>query len=209
MARSTRRRPSSSMGPRSAAVQVQPNGSLGPIYQSYNFAATHYLQRIDERYTAGFFGHLKFNDHAEAYTEFMFMDDNTRANYAPAGLFLGAGFATSGTPPLRDGNFYTNCGVGGFGNPGSNPYLTASEFGTLCSPGSAFPRWGADCHSSGAGRYPIADRPSQYRGRTPRRHLCAHHVSRCVRRARGNRAGLELRFVHHLRPDSVQRLPHQ
>ena len=130
-------------GAQTAAVQVQPNGSLGPIYQSYNFAATHYLQRIDERYTAGFFGHLKFNDHAEAYTEFMFMDDNTRANYAPAGLFLGAGFATSGTPSLRDGNFYTNCGVGGFGNPGSNPYLTASEFGTLCSPGSAFPGGGA------------------------------------------------------------------
>src|SRR5580692_8014992 len=91
-----------------APGQVAPNGSIVPYYQSYNYAASHYLQRIDERYTAGFFGHLKFNDHAEAYTEFMFMDDNTRGNYAPAGLFLGAGFATAGTPPLRDGNFYTN-----------------------------------------------------------------------------------------------------
>jgi iron complex outermembrane receptor protein len=121
-----------------APGQVAPNGSIVPYYQSYNYAASHYLQRIDERYTAGFFGHLKFNDHAEAYTEFMFMDDNTRGNYAPAGLFLGAGFATAGTPPLRDGNFYTNCGVGGYGNAGMNPYLTASEFGTLCAPGSPY-----------------------------------------------------------------------
>jgi iron complex outermembrane recepter protein len=125
-------------------AQVLPNGTLnttGP-YQTYNFAGSHYLQRIDERYTAGFFTHLKFNDHAEAYSEFMFMDDNTRGNYAPAGLFLGAGFATSGTPALRDGNFYTNCGVGGFGNAGMNPYLTASEFGAFCGPTSGFNQGG-------------------------------------------------------------------
>jgi iron complex outermembrane recepter protein len=116
--------------------QVQANGDLGPFYNSYNYAATHYLQRIDERYTAGFFGHLKFNDHAEAYTEFMFMDDSTRGNFAPGGAFLGSGFATSGTPPLRDGNFYTNCGTGAFGNSGMNPYLTQNEFNTLCNSSS-------------------------------------------------------------------------
>ena len=125
-------------------AQVLPNGTLnttGP-YQTYNFAGSHYLQRIDERYTAGFFAHLKFNDHAEAYSEFMFMDDNTRGNYAPAGLFLGAGFATSGTPALRDGNFYVNCGVGGYGNAGMNPYLTTSEFGSFCGPTSGFNQGG-------------------------------------------------------------------
>ena len=121
-----------------APSQVGANGDLVPYYRSYNYAASHYLQRIDERYTAGFFGHLKFNDHAEAYTEFMFMDDNTRGNYAPAGLFLGAGFATSGSPALRDGLFYVNCGTGGYGNAGMNPYLTASEFGSLCAPGSPY-----------------------------------------------------------------------
>jgi len=121
-----------------APSQVGPGGDLVPYYQSYNYAATHYLQRIDERYTAGFFGHLKFNDHAEAYTEFMFMDDSTRGNYAAAGLFLGAGFATSGSPALRDGNFYVNCGTGGYGNAGMNPFLTASEFNSLCAPGSPY-----------------------------------------------------------------------
>ena len=125
-----------------AVGQVSPTGTLTDYYQSYNYAATHYLQRIDERYTAGFFGHLKFNDHAETYTEFMFMDDNTRGNYAPAGLFLGAGFATSGTPALRDGNFYTNCGTGKYGNPGMNPYLTSSEFASLCSPNSVYVQQG-------------------------------------------------------------------
>jgi len=118
--------------------QVSATGSLVPFYQSYNFAATHYLQRIDERYTAGFFGHLKFNEHAEAYTEFMFMDDNTRGNYAPAGIFFSSGFATAGTPPLRDGNYYVNCGVGGYGNAGMNPYLTPSEFSSICTPGSPY-----------------------------------------------------------------------
>ncbi len=119
-----------------APSQVGPTGDIDPFYQSYNYAATHYLQRIDERYTAGFFGHLKFNDHAEAYTEFMFMDDNTRGNYAPAGAFLGSGFATSGSPALRDGNYYTNCGSGAYGNSGMNPYLTSNEFDTLCNPSS-------------------------------------------------------------------------
>jgi iron complex outermembrane recepter protein len=121
--------------------QVTPGGTIGNFYDSYNYASTHYLQRIDERYTAGFFAHLKFNDHAEAYSEFMFMDDDTRGNYAPAGLFLGAGFATSSTnggPAIRDGEFYTNCGTGAYGNAGMNPYLTSSEFNTLCTPGSPY-----------------------------------------------------------------------
>jgi outer membrane receptor protein involved in Fe transport len=119
-----------------ATQQVSPDGTLVNRYQRYNYAATHYLQRIDERYTSGFFGHLKFNDHVEAYTEFMFMDDETRGNYASAGAFLGGGFAADPVTGFRDGNFNVNCGVGGFGNTGMNPYLTADEFGKICSPTS-------------------------------------------------------------------------
>ncbi|GAC1454933.1 MAG: TonB-dependent receptor [Steroidobacteraceae bacterium] len=118
------------------------SGDLVGRYRRFNYAASHYLQRIDERYTAGFFGHLKFNEHVEAYTEFMFMDDETRGNYAPAGIFLGSGFATAGTPAIRDGNWYVNCGVGAYGNAGMNPYLTQSEFGSLCGPGSTFNQGG-------------------------------------------------------------------
>jgi iron complex outermembrane recepter protein len=119
-----------------ASDQVDANGNLVKKYNLYNYAAAHYLQRIDERYTAGFFGHLKFNDHAEAYTEFMFMDDDTRGNYAGAGMFLGSGFASDATG-LRDGNWNLNCGTG-FGSAGANPFLTAQAYGVLCSPGSQF-----------------------------------------------------------------------
>jgi iron complex outermembrane recepter protein len=115
-----------------SSVQVDANGNLIPKYQRYNYAATHYLQRIDERYTAGFFGHLKFNDHVEAYTEFMFMDDDTRGNYAPAGMFLGSGFAVDNNG-IRDGNWYVNCGTGGFGNAHMNPFLTSNAYNTLCT----------------------------------------------------------------------------
>jgi len=126
-----------------SSVQVSAAGTLVPKYQRFNYAASHYLQRIDERYTAGFFGKYKFNEHVEAYTEFMFMDDATRGNYAPAGIFLASGFATNppGVPGagLRNGDWLVNCGTTGvYGNPGMNPYLTANEFATLCSPGSKY-----------------------------------------------------------------------
>src|SRR5215469_12243679 len=102
-------------------------GDLVKQYNHFNFANYFYLQRIDERYTAGFFGNLKLNEHAEAYTEFMFMDDSTQGNYGPAGLFLGSGFAVTpvGTGPqpnpgagLRNGGWTVNCGLGAYGNPG-------------------------------------------------------------------------------------------
>lgn len=125
-------------GTSGAPQQISATGTLVNRYQRYNYAATHYLQRIDERYTGGFFGHLKLNDHAEAYTEFMFMDDDTRGNYAPAGLFIGSGFANDPTTGFRDGNYTLNCGLGGFGNAGMNPYLTQAEYGSLCSPTSRF-----------------------------------------------------------------------
>jgi outer membrane receptor protein involved in Fe transport len=114
------------------AVQVNPDGSLGPRYARYNYAASHYLQRIDERYTAGFFGKLKFNEHVEAYTEFGFMDDKTTGAYAAAGSFLGSGKAIDANSGLSDGNLSYNCGSGGYGNAGMNPYITAAEFPTLC-----------------------------------------------------------------------------
>jgi iron complex outermembrane recepter protein len=126
----------------SASSQVSATGTIVPQYNHFNFANYFYLQRPDERYTAGFFGNLKLNEHAEAYTEFMFMDDQTRGNYGPAGLFSGSGFAV--TPAgfagagLRNGAWTVNCGLGAYGNPGMNPYLTASEYNTLCTPGNLY-----------------------------------------------------------------------
>jgi iron complex outermembrane receptor protein len=119
------------------SYQVDPTGTVVSKYQRYNYAATHYLERNDERYTAGFMGKLKINEHAEAYTEFSFMDDITTGAYAPAGAFLGSGKNTDTTTGLPDGNMSVNCGPtgGAFGNPGMNPYLTASEFDVICAGG--------------------------------------------------------------------------
>jgi outer membrane receptor protein involved in Fe transport len=124
------------------AEQINPDGTLGPRYARFNYAASHYLQRNDERYTAGFYGHLKFNDHAEAYTEFSFMDDQTRGNYAPAGSFLGSGKAIDADSGLADGALSYNCWGATtphtFGNAGMNPYITAGEFPTLCPGGPSY-----------------------------------------------------------------------
>jgi iron complex outermembrane receptor protein len=126
-------------GSDSTANQIGPTGDVLGRYQRFNYAASHYLQRNDERYTAGFFGKLKLNDHVEAYTEFSFMDDKTSGYYAPAGAFLGSlGPAKDADTGLPDGTLGVNCGAGNFGNAGMNPYLTPSEFSVICAGVPAF-----------------------------------------------------------------------
>jgi outer membrane receptor protein involved in Fe transport len=120
------------------AFQINPDGTVNDHrYQRFNYAASHYLQRSDERYTAGFNGKLKLNDHVEAYTEFSFMDDRTSGYYAPAGAFLGSlSPAKDAETGLPDGNLAVNCGSGNYGNAGMNPYLSASEFSVICAGGA-------------------------------------------------------------------------
>ncbi|HXY76889.1 MAG TPA: TonB-dependent receptor [Steroidobacteraceae bacterium] len=125
----------------SASSQIDAAGDLVKQYNHFNFANYFYLQRSDQRYTAGMFGNLKMNEHAEAYMEFMFMDDQTQGNYGPAGMFFGSGPSISPANGQRDGTWTVNCGIGAYGNAGMNPYLTASEFNTLCAPGSPYPQY--------------------------------------------------------------------
>ena len=54
----------------------------------YNYAPTNYLQRPDQRWTAGLFAHYDVHDKVEAYAEFMFMDDRSVAQIAPSGAFF-------------------------------------------------------------------------------------------------------------------------
>jgi iron complex outermembrane receptor protein len=97
-------------------------GQLAPGHLLYNFAPLNYFQRPDTRYTGGAFLHYDINDHARLYTEFMFMDDRSTAQIAPAGAFYGAGTAvTAGGVP--SGAWSINC---------NNPYLTTSELGSWC-----------------------------------------------------------------------------
>jgi len=75
----------------------------------YNYGPLNYYQRPDERYSVGFNGHYQINDNVEAYTQFMFMDYQSRAQIAPSGNF----FVTQGV----------NC---------DNPLLSANQRAGLC-----------------------------------------------------------------------------
>ena len=61
-----------------------------PIADVYNFGPTNFFQRPDERYTLGAFAHYQIADWAEAYSQVMFMDDNSVAQIAPGGIFAGS-----------------------------------------------------------------------------------------------------------------------
>jgi outer membrane receptor protein involved in Fe transport len=91
----------------------QPNGLLTPLApnQYYNFAPLNYIQRPDERYTAGEFSHYEVAPWLDFYSSFMFMDDHTVAQIAPGGSFYG------------DNTFTIPC---------NDPLLTAAQANTLC-----------------------------------------------------------------------------
>jgi iron complex outermembrane receptor protein len=116
--------------------QIAPDGSaFVPLYQLFNYGPDHYFQRSDQRYKAGFFEHYEINEHVEQYSEFMFMRDETKALYAPSGLFFSSGRALDPALGVADGNYYVNCGTG-FGSPGANPFLNAALYSQLCNPAS-------------------------------------------------------------------------
>ena len=85
----------------------------------YDFNEFEYLQRQDQRYQAGFLGHIDLNDHVKPYVEFGWMDDRTHAVIAPSGLFV------AGYPYTPDGNELINC---------SNPLLSAQQRSLICTP---------------------------------------------------------------------------
>jgi outer membrane receptor protein involved in Fe transport len=92
-------------------------GSSPPAH--FNFPAYEYLQRQDERYSAGFMAHMDINSTIKPYLNFNFMNDRTSAVVAPSGLFQSA-------DPHNPGSTYlVNC---------SNPLLSAQEASILCTP---------------------------------------------------------------------------
>ncbi len=100
---------------------------VGGTNQLFNFGATNYLQRPDTRYTGGFFAHYDVNKELDLYASFMFTADDTVAQVAPRGLFLGVG--AQGAVGFALGSFYlVNC---------TNPLLTAQEAALLCPGGGA------------------------------------------------------------------------
>jgi iron complex outermembrane receptor protein len=80
----------------------------------FNFSPFNYLQRPDERYEAGFFGHYDFNPHVSVYSSLMFSDNRTFAQIAPSGMFFGGTY------------LQVNC---------TNPYLIAAGgVADFCNP---------------------------------------------------------------------------
>lgn len=75
----------------------------------FNFAPPSFYQRPDERVTLGALGHYSLGEHAEVYTQLMFMDNRTVAQFAPAGMFFDSGVTI----------------------PCSNPLLSAQQFATM------------------------------------------------------------------------------
>jgi outer membrane receptor protein involved in Fe transport len=92
-------------------------GAVPPSF--YNFADDYYSQRADERYLAGFLGHLELNTAMRPFAEFNFMDDRTREALSPSGLFYANNTLTA------DGSYAINC---------SNPLLSSQEAMILCTP---------------------------------------------------------------------------
>ncbi len=110
----------SNAGANVASFIPNADGSLTPYSSSqhaFNFAPTNYYQRPDERYTAGLFAHYEVSDKMEVYSEFGFMNDETVAQIAPAGLFFGGG-------PGAGGGYLVNC---------DNPFLSPQQVDTFCT----------------------------------------------------------------------------
>lgn len=82
---------------------VDGNQFLPGIGAPFNFAAPSYYQRPDERYTLGAFAHYEMDEHVELYTDLMFMDNRTVAQFGPAGVFFSAFLDVNcGNPFLSD-----------------------------------------------------------------------------------------------------------
>ena len=115
----------------------------------YNFAPTNYLQRPDQRYGMGAFAHYDVNAHFKAYTDIMFMEDNSTAQIAPGGLFVGSG-------PGPGGAYQINC---------DNPLMSAQEAAALCGANAGTPALAnlaiARRNIEGGGRLTIFDHTEQ------------------------------------------------
>jgi outer membrane receptor protein involved in Fe transport len=98
--------------PSGCSFTIDANGNVIPFTNGalYNFAPLNYLQRPDERYTAGEFSHYQLNPHLDIYSSFMFMHDVSDAQIAGSGAFFGNAY-------------FVNC---------NNPLLTASEVSHFC-----------------------------------------------------------------------------
>jgi len=81
--------------------------------ETYNYGPLNYYQRPDERHTFGAFAHYDVNERVEAYTELMFMDDQSVSQIAPSGAFFVTDSLSCGNAFLSDQQFDALCGSRG------------------------------------------------------------------------------------------------
>jgi outer membrane receptor protein involved in Fe transport len=81
----------------------------------YNYGPLNYMQRPDERYSAGGFANYEFNEHFEAYAEVMFMDNNSNAQIAESGNFGNTDQLNCDNPMLSEQQRNLLCTQAGFG----------------------------------------------------------------------------------------------
>jgi len=83
----------------------------------YNYAPTNYIQRSDNRITAGAFAHYDYTPAVNLYGSLMFMDDHTFSQAAPSAYFQGNPYSI-------------NC---------DNPLMSAQQAGILCGAAAGTP----------------------------------------------------------------------
>ncbi len=77
---------------------------------AFNFAPPSYYQRPDERITLGALAHYEVGEHAEVYSQLMFMDNRSIAQFAPAGMFFDSGVSIPCNNPLLSAQQFTAMG---------------------------------------------------------------------------------------------------
>jgi len=92
----------------SSAGVIMPVSTTFPA-NVFNYGAPSYYLRQDQRYQGGFFAHYDITPHIKAYSSFMFLHDQSLAQYGPSG-----DFGTTVNVPCND------------------PQLTAQEVQQLC-----------------------------------------------------------------------------
>ncbi len=81
----------------------------------YNYGAVNFLQRPDERWTAGGMINYKWNEHFEGYVDVMMMDDVSDAQIAPSGDFGNTGYVNCDNPLLSADQYQKFCVDAGWG----------------------------------------------------------------------------------------------
>ena len=104
------------------SMTLGPNGTFTPYnsaVNAYNFGPINYFQRPDERHTFGAFADYQIDPKADVYSQVMFADDDSVAQIAAGGIFLGGGpNSTVG------GGYLVNC---------NNPQIPAAMLAQMCS----------------------------------------------------------------------------